>query len=115
MKRSIPFLLLIVLLAYCSEKSERAEQQKPWFVNEAKERGFDFVWESGAGDFPYNPEITMGGCAMLDVDGDDDLDIYMVQGGSVANYSQTESKPRSFASFTNHGFCCSARSDFSEQ
>ena len=106
MKRSIPFLLLIVLLAYCSEKSERAEQQKPWFVNEAKERGFDFVWESGAGDFPYNPEITMGGCAMLDVDGDDDLDIYMVQGGSVANYSQTEFQNQLFlndgsGNFTN--------------
>ena len=104
MKRSCLFLLL--LLAGCSESLEETNVLAPWFEDEAKERGFDFVWESGAGDFPYNPEITMGGCAMLDVDGDDDLDIYMVQGGSVANYSQTEFQNQLFlndgsGNFTN--------------
>ena len=82
-------LFLFMLLAGCSEQLEKTEVVKPWFANEAKERGFDFVWESGAGDFPYNPEITMGGVALLDVEGDGDLDIYMVQGGSVKDPAQS--------------------------
>lgn len=89
MKRLLP-LCLLVFLVHCSDKSEQVALQKPWFVDEAKERGFDFVWESGAGDFPYNPEITSGGLALFDVDGDEDVDIYMVQGGSVLNPNQAE-------------------------
>ena len=88
------FFLLIVTfyLLGCSEQSDikHLEQPSPWFSDEAIERGVDFVWESGFEKFPYNPEITMGGVAMLDVEGDGDLDVYMVQGGSVLRQEQTE-------------------------
>jgi enediyne biosynthesis protein E4 len=87
MRRVLAFLLILV---GCSDRTPIAEQPKPWFVDEAKEHGFDFVWESGFDGFPYNPEITMGGLAVLDVDGDVDVDIYMVQGGSLSNPEQTE-------------------------
>jgi len=83
-------LLLLFFLIGCSEQAEQTEAVHPWFAEEAQERGLDFVWESGAGDFPYNPEITMGGLALVDVEGDGDLDIYMVQGGSIVDSNQKE-------------------------
>ncbi len=45
--------------------------------------GVDFVHDSGAaGDF-YFPEIMGAGVALLDYDGDGDLDIYALQGGRL--------------------------------
>jgi hypothetical protein len=82
--------LLLCIIVGCSDNTVVDDQPKPWFEDEATKRGFDFVWESGAGDFPYNPEITMGGVALLDAEGDGDLDIYMVQGGSILHPEQTE-------------------------
>ncbi|MBC8203301.1 MAG: CRTAC1 family protein [Planctomycetes bacterium] len=55
----------------------------PWFVDEAKERGVEFSWKSGAKGKHHMPEIIGGGVAMIDIDGDDDLDLYFVQGGSM--------------------------------
>jgi hypothetical protein len=89
-------LLLLCVLTGCSDQSEQTQETRPWFADEALERGFDFVWESGASDFPYNPEITMGGLALLDAEGDGDLDIYMVQGGSIVDSTQTEFKNQLF-------------------
>jgi len=89
-------LLLLCVLTGCSEQTDQTKAVRPWFADEAQERGFDFVWESGASDFPYNPEITMGGLALLDVEGDGDIDIYMVQGGSIEDQTQTEFKNQLF-------------------
>jgi hypothetical protein len=97
------FLLLCCIVG-CSDTAEQKVILEPWFVDEAKQRGFDFVWESGAGDFPYNPEIISGGVALLDVDGDEDLDIYMVQGGSVTNSEQS--------AFPNHLFLNDGNGNF---
>ena len=85
----IKLLLVCFLLVGCSSKPEDAAEVKPWFTDEAEDRGVDFVFESGFKEFPYNPEIISGGVAMLDVDGDEDVDIYFVQGGSITNPKQT--------------------------
>ena len=86
MKYAVAIFLCCV--AGCSETSVQ-EQPKPWFENEAEERGFTFVYESGFNGTPQYPEIFGGGAALLDVEGDGDLDIYVVQGGSIHDPTQT--------------------------
>lgn len=60
-----------------------SEQSPPWFADATTDSGIDFTWISGAeGEFLL-PEIIGGGAALLDVDDDGDLDVYLVQGGSL--------------------------------
>ena len=56
---------------------------RPWFVEEAGERGIDFRHESGFDGTPMLPDIVGGGAALVDVDGDGDLDAYLVQSGRL--------------------------------
>ena len=60
------------------------EEASPWFSEEAGPRGLEFAHRSGhaPGTF-YFPELMGGGVALLDADGDADLDIFCVQGGSL--------------------------------
>jgi hypothetical protein len=55
----------------------------PIFVDEAASSGLDFVHFNGmSGEF-YFPEMTGQGGALLDFDGDGDLDAYLVQGAML--------------------------------
>ena len=67
----------------CSETNQNELHLQPWFLNEAADRGFEFIYESGFDGTPKYPEIFGGGVALFDVEGDGDLDIYVVQGGSI--------------------------------
>ena len=58
-----------------------------WFENEAVERGIDFRHVSGADGRYLLPEITGSGAALADVDGDGDLDAYVVQSGSLDRHA----------------------------
>ena len=79
--------LLFCCFFACSDTSVQ-EQPTPWFENESDERGFNFVYTSGFNGTPKYPEIFGGGAALLDVEGDGDLDVYVVQGGSMHNTAQ---------------------------
>ncbi|MFT5048792.1 MAG: hypothetical protein ACI8QZ_000179 [Chlamydiales bacterium] len=74
-----------LLLTACERPNPAPENgaQGPWFQDMAAARGIDFVHESGHGKEFYPPEIVAGGVALLDMDGDGDLDIYLVQSGRV--------------------------------
>ena len=58
-------------------------QDGPWFEDEAAERGIDFLHVSGYRDRFLLPEIVGSGAALADLDGDGDLDAYLVQSGSL--------------------------------
>ena len=68
----------LLVAAYGCSPSETA-----WFSEEAAERGVDFRHHSGFRERPMLPEIMGGGAALADLDGDDDLDLYLVQSGRV--------------------------------
>ncbi len=77
---------LVLALAGC-----QAEEQAPaatyWFEDQAQARGIDYRHDSGFETAYRIPEITGSGAALADLDGDGDLDAYIVQSGSLIETS----------------------------
>lgn len=55
----------------------------PWFTEVAAESGLQFEHRSGASGEFYYPELMQGGGALVDLDNDSLLDIYLVQSGPL--------------------------------
>ena len=51
-----------------------------WFTDRARESGLDFVHFNGMTGGFYFPEVIPPGVALLDYDGDGDLDVFVAQG-----------------------------------
>ncbi|MDA8959689.1 CRTAC1 family protein [bacterium] len=78
--------MLLLGLAACSGDSPSPEEARvgpAWFVDEARERGVDFMHRSGHEDRFLFPELMGGGVALFDKEGDGDLDLFLVQSGSL--------------------------------
>ena len=70
----------------------QTDGSQAWFQEESRARGIDYHHVSGfAGRFLI-PEITGSGAALTDLDGDGDLDAYIVQSGSVTSPSDVSDR-----------------------
>ncbi len=79
-----PRLFLIGLVSgVAGACADYGSASAPWFEEQAAQRGIDFRHQSGFSGRYLLPEIVAGGPALLDVDGDRDLDVYLVQSGSL--------------------------------
>jgi hypothetical protein len=74
-----------------------------WFREEAQARGLVFAHHSGHGADFWMPEIMGGGAALFDMDGDGDLDAYLVQGGSLAPLSDPATLANALFANDGHG------------
>jgi hypothetical protein len=97
---------LAALLASCGGGAEQgtsasggapdAEGGEPWFVEEARARGLVFEHRSGQGEGYLYPEIVCGGGALLDMEGDGDLDEWVVESRFLGQEAdrRTKTSPR---------------------
>ena len=79
------FAIALTALVGCDEQRDwpKRSSDANWFVEEAGARGLEFEHRSGFDGRFLFPEIMGGGVALADIDGDGDLDAYLVQSGSV--------------------------------
>ncbi|MCH2161685.1 MAG: CRTAC1 family protein [Phycisphaerales bacterium] len=79
-----------ILLSACGENSttstnatssagNTSPSSEPWFQDESSARGVEFTLSTEMNPEPWLPEIVAGGAAVLDVDQDGWMDLYLVQ------------------------------------
>jgi hypothetical protein len=78
-----------------STTAGRATTDEPWFTDQAKAAGLDFVHVNGASGRRFIPEILGPGSALFDVDNDGDLDIFIPQGQLLSAGSGGPAPPTS--------------------
>ena len=85
--RAAIWIACILAVASCDSNNrsagETGQSKETVFEDMAQSSGLDFIHYSGATGKYYFPEILGAGIALLDYDGDDDLDVFVLQGGQL--------------------------------
>ena len=81
--RAVSGALVAMLVACAPDQGDLGDVDAPWFADETAARGITYVHQSGFTGRPLLPEITGSGAALADLDGDGDLDAYIIQSGSL--------------------------------
>jgi hypothetical protein len=113
--------VLALLAVSCGDTGEssvaRERQGSPWFVESAMASGLNFVHQSGHTERHYMPEIMGGGAALFDMDGDGDLDAYLVQSGKISrldDYMEQAGNLQGMSSAENRLFLNDGKGQFSD-
>ena len=78
-----------------------ADASVEWFTDATADAHLDFVHVNGMTGQFYYPEIIAPGAALLDYDNDGDLDVFLVQGGSLAGAVSTGNSEQGGQLFRN--------------
>ena len=97
--RLATFVLLAFVLISCRQSAQNAKEA--WFEDVAASAGIRFVQDPHASDQFYMPEIMGSGCALLDYDGDGDLDVLLLNAGPGSRLYRNELIPSGKLRFTD--------------
>jgi enediyne biosynthesis protein E4 len=93
-------VVLALTLISCGRKAAQ-ETTAPWFQDVASGSGINFIHQPGATGQFYMPEIMGSGAALLDYDGDGDLDVLLLQAGRGSRLYRNELIPSGKLQFTD--------------